>query len=85
MKKKEVHFSFIGNPNVILTSARRNDLCKEGKVIFGYFVDIIVDEFPIKLPPSWSIKYHMALILRANLPKKELYSMNHQENEEMYK
>jgi len=61
-KNKEVHFSSIGKPKVILTSTSLEDIPEEIKVMLNEFVDIIVDEFPSILPPIKSISRHIDLI-----------------------
>jgi hypothetical protein len=51
--------------------------------LLGEFVDIVVDELPCSLPPIRSISHHIDLIPGASLPKKSVYRLTPQENEEV--
>jgi hypothetical protein len=46
------------------------------------FVDIVVDDFPSKLPPIRSISHHIDLITGASFPNKVAYRMTPRENVE---
>ena len=49
------------------------------------FEDIIVDDFPSKLPPMRKISHHMEFIPGMSFPNKAAYKMTPQENEEIRK
>ena len=72
-KEKDLHFSLIGNPKVILTSTNLDDLSVEVRILHDDYVNIIVDDLPNSLPPVRSISHHNDLIPDASLPNKESY------------
>eukprot|EP00253_Pinus_taeda_P020237 PITA_20237 len=49
------------------------------------FTDIVVDDFPDKLPPRRSISHHIDFIPGASLPNKTAYQMSPKDNEEIRK
>jgi len=49
------------------------------------FRDIVVDDFPDKLPPKRSINHHIDFIPGASLPNKAAYQMSRKDNEEIRK
>eukprot|EP00253_Pinus_taeda_P033085 PITA_33085 len=49
------------------------------------FTDIVVDDFPDKLPPKRSISHHIDFIPGASLPNKAAYRMSPKDNEEIRK
>ena len=81
LKEKDLHFSLIGKPKVVLTSTDLDDFPDEVKNFLEQYADIIVDEFPNELPPVRSICHHIDLILGASLPNKAAYRLTPLENE----
>ena len=81
--EKDLHFSLIGKPKVILTSTNLDDFLDEVKTLLDEYVDIIVDEFPNELPLVRIISHHIDLIPGASLPNKATYRLIPQENEEI--
>ena len=79
-KEKEMHFSIVGKPKVILTSTNLDNFPVEIKNLLNDYVDIIVDELPSALPPIRSISHHIDLIPSAILPKKAAYRLTPREN-----
>jgi hypothetical protein len=59
------------------------DLPEEIQKLLEEFVDIVMDELPCSLPPIRSIIHHINLIPGASLPKKAVYRLTLQENEEV--
>ena len=81
--EKDLHFSLIGKPKVILTSTNLDVFPDEVKTLFNEYADIIVDELPNELPPARSISHHIDLIPGASLPNKAAYRLTPLENEEI--
>jgi hypothetical protein len=82
-KEQEMHFVVVRKSRVILTSTSMGDLPKHVQELLENFVDIVVDEFPISLPPIRSISHHIDLIPGASLSNKAAYRLTPQENEEV--
>jgi len=82
-KKKEMHFSIVGKPKVVMTSTILDNMTVEIKSRLDDYVDIFVDELPSKFPPVRSISHHIDLIPSASLPNKSAYRMTPRENEEV--
>ena len=82
-KGKEMHFSIVGRPKVILTSTNLEYLPEEIRNLLNDFADIIVDEFPNELLPIRSISHHIDLIPGVSLPNKAAYRLMPQENAEV--
>jgi hypothetical protein len=80
-KEKEVQFSLVGNPRVVLTNTNLNDLLAEIQVLLDEFADIIVDDFPNALPPIRIIIHHIDFILGESIPNKSAYRLTPKENE----
>ena len=80
-KEKDLHFSLIGKPKVILTSTDLDDFPNEVKNLLSEYADIIVDELPNELPAVRSISHHIDLIPGASLPNKATYILTPLENE----
>ena len=84
VKKKEYpQFIVVRKLRIVLTNTRVDDLPEEIQKLLGEFVDIVVDELLCLLLPIRSISHHIDLIPRASLPKKSLYRLTPQENEEV--
>jgi hypothetical protein len=69
-KKKEVHFSLVGKPMVILTTTNLDYFPIEVKGILDEFTNIIVDELLNAFPLLISIGHHIDLIHGSSLPNK---------------
>jgi hypothetical protein len=82
-KEKEMQFSIVRNPRVILTNTCVEDLPEEIHELLENFVDIVVDELNHSFPPIRSISHHIDLIPRASLPNKENYRLTPRKNEEV--
>eukprot|EP00253_Pinus_taeda_P012663 PITA_12663 len=85
IEENEVNFVVICKPKVIVTSTKVSYLPIEIQEMLDKCCDIIVDNFPIELPPIRRISHHIDLIHGANLPKKAAYRMTPTENEEVRK
>jgi hypothetical protein len=59
------------------------DFPEEIQELLETFDEIVVDEFPISLPPIRRINHHIDLILGASLLNKEAYMLTPQEKEEV--
>jgi hypothetical protein len=79
----EMQFVVVRKPKVVLTSNFMDDLPEEIQELLENFADIVVDELPSSLPPIRSINHHIDLIPGASLPKKAMYILTPQENEEV--
>ena len=75
----------ICKPNVVLISTKVTDLPIEIQDILNEYHDIVVDDFPNKLPHMRSISHHIDLIHGPSLPNKVSYRMTPHENEETRK
>ena len=82
-KKEDTQFIVVRKSKIVLANMRIDDLLEEIQELLGEFADIVVDELPCSLPPIRSISHHIDLIPRAILPKKEMYRLMPQENEEI--
>jgi hypothetical protein len=82
-KEHEMQLVVVRKPRVILTSTSMEDLLEKIQELLENVFDIVVDEFPISLPPIRSIIHHIDLIPRESLPNKKEYRMTPQENEEV--
>ena len=74
-KEKDLHFSLIGKPKVILTSTYLDDFLDEVNTLRDDSADIIVDELRNELNPVRSISHHIELIPGASLPNKASYRL----------
>jgi hypothetical protein len=82
-KKEELQFIVVRKPKIVLTSTRVDELPKEVHKLLEEFADIVVDELPRLLPPIRSVSHHTDLIPGSSLPKKAVYRLTSQENEEV--
>ena len=58
-KEKDLHFSLIGKPKVIINSTNLDDFPDEFKTLLDEYADIILDELPNEIPPVRSISHHI--------------------------
>jgi hypothetical protein len=82
-KKEDPQFFVVRKPKIVLTSKRVDYLPGEIQELLEEFADIVVDELPHSLPPIRSVSHHIDLIPGASLPKKSVYRLTPQENEEV--
>jgi hypothetical protein len=82
-KKEEPQFIVVRKLKIVLTSTRVDDLPEEIQELLEEFIDIVVDELPLSLPPIRSVSHHIDLIPRASFPNKAAYRLTLQENEEV--
>jgi hypothetical protein len=81
-KEKDMQFSIVRKPRVILTNTSVEDLPEEIQELLEKFADIVVYELPHSFPPIRSIRHHIDLIPGASLPNKESYRLTPRANEE---
>jgi hypothetical protein len=82
-KKEDTKFILVRKPKIVLNNTRIDDLPEEIQELLEEFTDIVVDELPCSFPPIRSISHHINLIPGASLPKKVVYRLMSQENEEV--
>jgi hypothetical protein len=82
-KKEDTQFIVVRKPRIVLTSTRVDNLPEEIQNLLEEFANIVVDELPCSLPPIRRISHHIDLIPGASLPKKVVYRLTPQENEEV--
>ena len=80
LQEGEVSFAIVGKPRTVVTNTRIDELPVEVQKLLEEYVDIVVDDFPDKLPPVRSISHHIDLILGASLPNKAAYRLTPVEN-----
>jgi hypothetical protein len=73
----------VRKPKIVLTSTRVDDLPEEVQELLEEFADIVLDELPRSLPSIISVSHYIDLIPGASFPKKEVYRLTLQENEEV--
>jgi hypothetical protein len=82
-KEHEMQFVVVRKPKVILKSTSMDDFPMEIQELLDNFIDIVVDELPLSLPPIQIIIHHIDLIQGASFPNKATYRLTPQENEEV--
>lgn len=85
IEDSEIKYVVVRRPRAVLLHTEIADLPKEIQDMLQEFNDIVVDDFPDKLPPKRSISHHIDFIPRASLPNTEVYRMSPKDNEEIRK
>jgi hypothetical protein len=78
-----MQFVVVTKPKVILTGTSMDDISVEIQKLLNNFVDIVVDELTLSLPPIRIIIHHIDLIQWESLPNKVAYILTPQETEEV--
>jgi len=85
VEDSDIGYAVVKKVRTVLLHTEVLDLHTEIQQMLQEFMDIVVDDFPDKLPPKRSISHHIDFIPRASLPNKATYWMSPNDNEEIRK
>eukprot|EP00253_Pinus_taeda_P022668 PITA_22668 len=85
VENSEISYAVVKKTRTVLLHTEITDLPVEIQQMLEEFTNIVVDDFPNKLPPKRSISHHIDFIPGASLPNKAAYRMSPKDNEEIRK
>lgn len=85
VEDSEVSYVVVIRAKIVLIHTKVSYFPIEIQEMLEEFTDIVVNDFPDKLPPKRSIIHHIDFIPRESLPNKAAYWMSPKDNEEIRK